>query len=670
MNSSYNNRSKKNKKIPEDNNHPKAKRLFPLGHYINNGLKLNSYSGSNKVEIKNKVLNEKSNPLVNRYNPPDSYNQNYKQYKSNNIVNFNNHSLFDSNKQKIINPQNNNNYVEFISNKKSINANSNNNNNKLPLCTLRNYQLSINRLKYIDGYFKNINYDDSRKLKINYSSNNNTRNNTLHKNHQNYYTKISQTNFNYNINNKILNKSLNFNKNNNSNYIKNPPSEHRNKNYNLSNNFTEKKIKCICTPTPSQSKDKNEGKKYYKRNKTDNKHLTENNSQDKKIKKYINTNIRYNLNKKNNINNDTHSPSFFKTKNYNSPDILNKKRRHIIKDNNNINKTSRNIKEDNLRSIMPIKLNIEYTTKEKLSRLKRIIEQSSTNHNFYQIEFPKNLQNENIKSTDRNNKNMYDIEENNKKPIFKKKKIEILNKENKENKEEKKNNKYYENNFLVTSPINIKTKNEKRISNNKIKDNNQIQSMVASYNLYMEKENNNNKIKKNSENKISTKETEQTSYLYTNKDKIFKKKKTYKKNIELNNNNEDTISLSYSKERNLSISSGEKKNEEISISLPFLVENFNVQYNIYNKKLIIDEKNKMEYNNKKSNINNDSEDDDYQLTKEIILLKKGLSKKNELNNIIKKKLREIIPERNYKLTLFGNKKLYRKKMKIYKNHKL
>ena len=194
--------------------------------------------------------------------------------------------------------------------------------------------------------------------------------------------------------------------------------------------------------------------------------------------------------------------------------------------------------------------------------------------------------------------------------------------------------------------------------------------MVASYNLYMEKENNNNKIKKNSENKISTKETEQTSYLYTNKDKIFKKKKTYKKNIELNNNNEDTISLSYSKERNLSISSGEKKNEEISISLPFLVENFNVQYNIYNKKLIIDEKNKMEYNNKKSNINNDSEDDDYQLTKEIILLKKGLSKKNELNNIIKKKLREIIPERNYKLTLFGNKKLYRKKMKIYKNHKL
>ena len=344
---------------------------------------------------------------------------------------------------------------------------------------------------------------------------------------------------------------------------------------------------------------------------------------------------------------------------------MKKKKRHIVKDNNNINKTNKSIKEDNLKSIMPIKLNIECTTKEKLSRLKRIIEQSSTNHNFYQIEFPQNLQNKNNKKSTDKNKNMYDIEEINKNTIFKKKKIEVLNKENKE---EKINNKHYENNFLVTSPINIKNKHKNIINNNKIKDNNQIQSMVASYNLNIQKENNN---KKNSENKISTKETEQTSYLYTNKDKTFKKKKTYKKkNIELNNNNEDTISLSYSKERNLSISSGEKKNEDISISLPFLIENFNVQYNIYNKKLIIDEKNTIGYNNKKNNENNDSEDDDYQLTKEIILLKKGLSKKNELNNVTKKKLREIIPERNYKLTLFGNKKIYKKKMRCYKNHKL
>ena len=189
--------------------------------------------------------------------------------------------------------------------------------------------------------------------------------------------------------------------------------------------------------------------------------------------------------------------------------------------------------------------------------------------------------------------------------------------------------------------------------------------MVASYNLYIQKENNNNeKMQKNSDNKISTKETEQTSYLNANKYKTLKKNKIYKKkNIELNNNNEDTISLSYSKERNLSISSGEKKKEE-SISLPFLVENFNVQYNIYNKKLLIDEKNKIEYNNKRNNINNDSEDDDYQLTKEIILLKKGLTKKNELNNVIRKKLREIIPERNYRLTLFGNKKNIKKKEKL------
>ena len=75
---------------------------------------------------------------------------------------------------------------------------------------------------------------------------------------------------------------------------------------------------------------------------------------------------------------------------------MNKNKRNIIKDNIIINKTNKNINLDNLKSIMPIKLNIEYTTKEKLSRLKRIIEQSSTNHNFYQIEFPKNIQNKNI----------------------------------------------------------------------------------------------------------------------------------------------------------------------------------------------------------------------------------------------------------------------------------
>ena len=85
MNSSYNNRLKKNKIIPQDNNQ-KVKRLFPLGHYINNGKKLNSYSGYNKEEIKNKVLNEYSNPIVNTYNPPDSYYNNYQNNKISNIL--------------------------------------------------------------------------------------------------------------------------------------------------------------------------------------------------------------------------------------------------------------------------------------------------------------------------------------------------------------------------------------------------------------------------------------------------------------------------------------------------------------------------------------------------------------------------------------------------------
>ena len=65
MNSSYNSRLKKNKQLPQENNQQKTKIIFPLRHYINNGKKLNSYSGYNKVEIKNKVLNENSNPIVN-----------------------------------------------------------------------------------------------------------------------------------------------------------------------------------------------------------------------------------------------------------------------------------------------------------------------------------------------------------------------------------------------------------------------------------------------------------------------------------------------------------------------------------------------------------------------------------------------------------------------------
>ena len=85
--------------------------------------------------------------------------------------------------------------------------------------------------------------------------------------------------------------------------------------------------------------------------------------------------------------------------------------------------------------------------------------------------------------------------------------------------------------------------------------------------------------------------------------------------------------------------------------------------------MIINEKNKYSENNtNKKGIIIDSDDEDYQLTKEIILLKKGLAQKSELGKAIKKKLKKIRPERIYYLTLLGEKKIYKKKSSNYKHY--
>ena len=240
----------------------------------------------------------------------------------------------------------------------------------------------------------------------------------------------------------------------------------------------------------------------------------------------------------------------------NSPEFSKYNNKRNKEYNNNINKTNTNtssiLKEHKL--ILPIKLNIGDKNKEKLSRIKRIIEKSSTNQNFYQIDLHKYFKNKVMKSIDEKNNKVTEKEN---KPIFKKKKIKMHTKE--ENKDE---GIFYENNFLVTSPINQTRKFKPNILlNNRIKDNNQIQSLVASYNLFIEKDGNEKKNlnKNNNENKLSSKETEHTSYL----NKTFKKKKVYQKKKNINNNNvEDTISLSYSKEQNLSLNSKKERNND------------------------------------------------------------------------------------------------------------
>ena len=653
---SFNNRLMKSKNIIKENNPTKEKYFYPLNIYVANGKKLNDYTGNNnknKLEEKKRSYTDNTNPLKSSYNPSNSYFFNY--HKSNNLKNFNNHSLFDSNKQKLINPNTDCKFVQFAS--KGKNNNMNNNCNKICLCSSRNSHLSNENIKYIDEYHKEQKNDiDKYDKKGNNIYNNkfNTRNNSFYKN----YTEAS--------NHKILysnynSKTININKsNNNTIYLKNSSNYHRDK---------------YCNTTDN-SKNKSNNKKFKSHirrnvsNISDNKYSTEKNSQEKIKKKPLN-NKNNNLNIKQ--NKESHSPSFIKVKNHNSPDNYgnyNYKKRNraslLEKNNKTNNNMLINLKGDKLDEIMPIKLNIKCANKEKLSRIKRIIEKSSANHNFYKIEFPKiakdiiqiyNSNNKINKSADKKNEAEKNNENNtyNKQLIFKKKKIEsihtnIISSKNKDKK--------HENNILVATPTNkLKSKNSTDIIINQknyelIKDNNKIQSLVASYNLC---------INRNNENKLSSKETEQTSY---------KKKK--KKIEDIIYNNEDTISLCYSKEKNLSISSKEIKNDDISLSFPFLMEHFNIQYDISTKKLIETDKNKNADNNIKLNKNFenvDSEDDDYQLTKEIILLKKGLSKKDVLNDdLIKKINASIKPERNFNVTVLGNKKIYRKKISSYMNH--
>ena len=227
-------------------------------------------------------------------------------------------------------------------------------------------------------------------------------------------------------------------------------------------------------------------------------------------------------------------------------------------------------------------------------------------------------------------------------PIFKKKKIKILSKE--ENKGE--DDMIYENNFFANSPIYQTNINIKpRRVNKKIKDNNQIQSLVASYNLSINKDD-------GSKNKTLQKPYQKKS--------IF-----IKINDNVHEDNDDTMSLSYSKEQNISIQSKNRNFDRKNSFYPFLMENFSIEYNTIDKNLIINDKNQ----NNKSNMNdNDEDDDNFQLTKEIILLKKGLSKKTKLSNEIKQKLRQIKPQRIYKLCLLGNKGIYKKKISNYKTN--
>ena len=668
MNNPYGNRLRKNKNLNQENIQEKSNAVYPLNQFIRDKIKMNNNSGNEKVEANRRGIyyaNKNSNPLVTSYNITTYSNSKY----NTNIINrINNHSLYDSNKQKIISLNNNNkhhhNFVQFISKNQRENKNNN-----------YNYYNKLNKNKIVEPNkdmnrtYKNIkeNNNENKNEKNDKELNSNKKfeneiNINFQKNKSNE-KKLSNHNITYSnhfknskgkntLDRRRINRSVKFgeiltakvnnlihrrNKKNNFNSL--------NSNTNYYYNYTE----FNSSYENSHSKSKNKEYIYLKRNMTDNNYLTDD--------------VKNNNVKQNNNKNDKFSSSNIKIQIFNSNECMNLNKRnrkykinknYIIKKNINksITNVNSNINTEKLNNkiisqkthdfLLPIKLNIQNKNKEKLSRIKKIIEKYSTyNTTFYQLEFPDKITlNKIINSAEkRSTKNVISYKN---LPIFKKKKIKILSKE--ENKGE--DDMIYENNFFANSPIYQTNINIKpRRVNKKIKDNNQIQSLVASYNLSINKD-------EGSKNKTLQKPYQKKS--------IF-----IKINDNVHEDNDDTMSLSYSKEQNISIQSKNRNFDRKNSFYPFLMENFSIEYNTIDKNLIINDKNQ----NNKSNMNdNDEDDDNFQLTKEIILLKKGLSKKTKLSNEIKQKLRQIKPQRIYKLCLLGNKGIYKKKISNYKTN--
>ena len=555
---------------------------FPLKQYISNGNRLNSFSGLYKLgenrSVNFKNENKSNNNLINSYNQTVIYSLNY---KNRNDLRCNNHSLFDSNKQQIINIDDNNNYIRFESyntEKENKKANLSRNNSI--------FNSSSNKSKNIGkNYSYQKNYFNNNITNINYNIN-----------IQNFTVKKNNTS--NDSNNNIYYSSNNNNKT--TKYISHIKDDSSNKSNNFSNyknnyNFTE------INYTNKNKNETNKRKEPMKRNLTENNHLKRK-SKEKEKEKYVRSSSKVKL------------------------QVYNLKQEKTEKINNiRVN----NIKEINNK--LPIKLNIEDINKEKLSRLKRIIEQGSTNIKNYKMEISKNLIENNAKTPNKT----YNKKKVNAQYIFKKKKINVIKKEERKEGNININNQKKENNFLTKSSIKNTNKKPRLILNAQLQHTNYKNKLgLKTNNYFLHKEKN-------------------------IKPEIIKKNKyqRIKYNEMVNNNNDDTISLSYSKEQNISFFSKKFIQNEKSISLPFLIEQFFLYYNKITKDLIITDRNK-----KNKEINNESDDDDYQLTKEIILLKRGLTEKSELSKELMKKMRQMRIQRVCNMNLFGEKKIYKKKM--------
>ena len=342
-------------------------KAFPLKDYITNGNRLNSFTYKNKIEVNRSAYNNQtthkvSSNLITSYTHSGNYfintqNQNKTKTK------HNNHSLFDSNKRQIISTDFKNKYIRFEPKNVSNIKEKDNNKNKSTNISIYNSN---------NSKANNNNITKNYRLKNN---DNNARNYSYQKN----YFNNNITNINYNIN--IQNFSVKGYKNiNSSSNSLNYSTKKINNKYinNSKNSFIQRNI-------ISNLKNNYHYTEIYD---------TKNNQSQKIIKNRKQYSIAKNLSKskEKDRNKDSRSPSIIKTELYNTKKeknyIINKRNDNI---NTNYNKRNSNTvynynTEFQYKVNIPIKLNIENINKEKLSRIKKIIENSSSNFNYYKKE--------------------------------------------------------------------------------------------------------------------------------------------------------------------------------------------------------------------------------------------------------------------------------------------
>ena len=314
----------------------------------------------------------------------------------------------------------------------------------------------------------------------------------------------------------------------------------------------------------------------------------------------------------------------------------------------------------------PMKLNIDTNDKDKLSRIKKILEKGLDRNEIKENPIEQNTYQKEELNNDIKNKN-----NNNNKITFGKKIIKHQKKNLK-----KINYSTYQNivsKFQKTKriPPRYITKNIFNLEN---KDN--TKNIIADSEKY-----NNNKLieikaTNTMNNKILYKNTNQFQIkkCIRMKENNFNRKIIDTKNDNVNENKKhkdldaNTISLSNSK-INDSITQKKSENDQNSIRIPFFIENFSIEFNSKNKILSIVGIKKYVNNNfsqKKLKNTVDDSEDEFQLTKEIQLLKNTLTTRKDIATKLIKIIKSLKITKGFQTTILSTKNKNKSKTKYYK----